>query len=519
MATPEGEELIRPQDSNHFDDEPPWPSTWEEPPLPVRLRDALEHNDFSSIPIASLPVAVPQIAKAAHRSPDELLVESLGFSIMSRNRSQIHSTLDDLYGKEVDVTSIYPLHMAVNYLDGYKTCCNILSRLIVDDYFGSELQEMYVNELGHTVLDSLMMSVLKSHSSTSPGIVDTSYKNTARFAGEEVDICGRWDADSPCVRQLYADGVSTTPITWKHKFCHTSIQAVCHSMVLLSNNFPGRLKDTASGLYVRRCFDCGKKLELLPLHSLVMTTFHLASNGCPGEDLFGALACLLCLLSCGADPESTADVSVAALLQMMGTDSMEVVCDHEEVTPALFAERISGSQATNLWSEEVKVGWVVFCGVLRVGENACAELQEPTILHGYQLQSSESDPHILAETQPNYELRETHHGFHRIPHCLRKRKDLATLWASVQAELLSYRRVDYDMGWISSRFSMEQLKHQLASREPLSVGYAEQNLLQPHCICGSFNVYSRATLSDAMDPNLANIDVWGRATYGVMEEQ
>lgn len=183
--------------------------------------------------------------------------------------------------------------IATSYLDGARTCCNMFG--IVSTYFsGARMTEVYVNELGHTIIDNLLISILKSHSSAKPFVVDQAWKDNPRFCGEEVDICGRWDADSPCVRQQYANGNPTTPIDWKHKFCHTSIQTIRHCLIALFKRAPKRLvRETVSGLYVHRCFDCGVKLQSHVLHSLVITAYHLPSKGCQDEDMFGMLACLL----------------------------------------------------------------------------------------------------------------------------------------------------------------------------------------------------------------------------------
>jgi hypothetical protein len=111
------EEVSHESIGQDFDDEStwlPWPKDWQEPSLPARLRDALEHNDFSSISTTTLPVAIPQIARAAQRSPDELLLESLGFSIMSRNRDQVVSIMDQILERRIDFTSLYPFHIATS---------------------------------------------------------------------------------------------------------------------------------------------------------------------------------------------------------------------------------------------------------------------------------------------------------------------------------------------------------------------------------------------------------------------
>src|ERR1700722_1156823 len=96
--------------------------------------------------------------------------------------------------------------------------------------------------------------------------------------------------------------------SWKHKFCHTSAQTICHCISLITMS-PFRL-NTPSGIFLRHCSECGLKMQLQPLHTLVMTAFQLASCGCPDEDLFGILACLLHILSnTKVDPLERADVS------------------------------------------------------------------------------------------------------------------------------------------------------------------------------------------------------------------
>lgn len=56
-----------------------------------------------------------------------------------------------------------------------------------------------------------------------------------------------------------------------------------------------------------------------------MTAFHLASAGCNGEDLFGAIACLLCLLKCEVDPITESEISAQALFG----EEIDGQCGHE----------------------------------------------------------------------------------------------------------------------------------------------------------------------------------------------
>ncbi|KAF6228030.1 hypothetical protein HO133_007758 [Letharia lupina] len=176
-----------------------------------KLSDNIESNDFSNLSLDGSPIAVDLMARAPRDSPKELLKEALGFSIMSRNVNLVIDLLEEI-GENVDITGLYPLHLAGRYLDGSKTCCNVLDAL---DHPRS-LRKIYVNDLGHPVLDQLMITILKAHTSCLPSVVDVIFKKDKRFEGEDVDICGRWNADSDCVRTLLANGPSGIPFQWKY---------------------------------------------------------------------------------------------------------------------------------------------------------------------------------------------------------------------------------------------------------------------------------------------------------------
>jgi hypothetical protein len=349
-----------------------WSPSEQQASLQTRLRDALEQNDFSPTSATDLPVAIPQILKAAdERLSNEFLIESLGFSIMSRNLDQIRRVYEQLLEKRIDPASLRPFHLATSFLDGSKSCCDVIATL-ANRITGAKVYETYLNEHGHTILDNLMIAIIKSHTSAKPVVMDDNFKDVARFVGEEVDVCGRWDADSACVRQLHVNGGPSIPPSWKHKFCNTSIQAICHCIVRMFEYMPSRpLLETPSGLYIRRCFDhdCSKKLQLQPLHSLVMTAYHLATQGRDSEDLFGVLACALCFIFHGFDPSVRTDISVAALLSPHSV----VECDHEEFTAAGLAEKILAVPALKAWNAKLRTGWAVLTGVLHRCEAAHVE--------------------------------------------------------------------------------------------------------------------------------------------------
>ena len=308
-----------------------WPSTPDCKKFTNRLWENIETNQSRDIELHDLPIATGLVAEAARRLPNKFLQEAFGFSIISRNLYLMAAFLRSC--PDLDITELYPYHLAASYLNGSEDCC-----LVFDFLADFEHGKGSVNELGHTVLDQLMMTILKSHKSCVPGLIDLSLKNNMHFEGEEVDICGRWDADSGYnIRRLSTGGPSNIPFEWKHMFCHTSVQAICHCIGVIFGRAGVADINTPSGLFVRACLHCGRKLQLFPLHTLVLVRFHLSQSGCKDENLFGILACLLRLLSLGANPLRKAAVSVQTLLG--GKDTVR--CDHEELNSIDFLSKVT----------------------------------------------------------------------------------------------------------------------------------------------------------------------------------
>lgn len=196
---------------------------------------------------------------------------------------------------------------------------------------------MLVDDLGHTVIDKLLLVILESHTTTLPSIIDPTNQER-HFPGDELDICGRWDADSDCYRSLLSRGIPAAPPEWKHKFCHTSAKSICE-IIQLENNYIFASMLIDSGLFTRLCTLCGSKLTMSHLHALVITAFHLAQSGMDDEDLFGILACVCQMLTVSANPRSRCDISLE-LLDIKVSDNMDM-CTHEAFTPAELAQRIS----------------------------------------------------------------------------------------------------------------------------------------------------------------------------------
>lgn len=497
---------------------PTWPSSAASREYTEKLRDSLENNDFSNVRIDKLPIAVDHVARAVRHSPKELFEEALGFSIMSRNSDLVSDLLrKNEQGDKYDIDMLYPFHLAVTYLDGSKTCCGILN--LLHERYPRSLRKLYVNELGHTVLDQLMIAILKAHTACLPSVVDVALKEK-RFEGEEVGICGRWDADSDCVRTLLANGNSHIPFEWKHMFCHTSVQTICHCIGIVFGPHWGPDINAPSGLFMRRCLHCGLKLQLLPLHTLVLVGLHLSCSGCKNETLFGILSCLLCLLSNGANPLLKANISVQALL---GSEELED-CSHEEVDPAELAEKVPIG-LTSMWSREIGTGWQVICNVIRRSQ---AEWKDRPLKR--RAASDEGEHVDKFDTYKRYtednmstdeESSQEHHLPTDCPHNVLHRnffggdRSLASLWAAVQTELLTYRRLEEGDECTSPNFNMYTLSEGLISRGKVDMPLVQKKMMKPFCGCGRFPYAIPACplIDDAATYYFSNLDDWNRTTF------
>ena len=522
-----------PEDVNLHDEAswPEWSAFGPSTNLTEKLCDNLESNNFSNIERDELPIAVDQIATAARRSPEELAIEAIGFTIMGRNAELLekHIEKNDI---DLDSSGLYPFHLAISYLDGAKRCCGILECLL--SYRPLSLRKLYVNDLGHTILDQLMIAILKGHTSCFPSVVDVHFKKEKRFAGEDVDICGRWDADSDCIRTLLAKGITGIPFEWKHMFCHTSVQTICHCIGTVFGPKWAPNINAPSGLFVRYCSSCGLKMELLPLHTLVLVGLHLSQSGCTDENLFGILACLLCMLSNGANPLMKAAISLQALL----SDDVGSECDHEELDPAELAERLFFSWAS-MGTDELKTGWQVVCQVLKRSQlewNADPSRRRSAPKDGDydddSDSSSESSQDVMSidseapinssENEISTNEEEESDGKYYCNRCnfdqdhfFGRSKVLASLWASIQTELLTYRRLQEGDRWISPNFDMKALSESLARGDKLDIALVRKKMMKPYCWGGEFPDACLAcpVTEDVAAYFFSNLEDWNRSTF------
>jgi hypothetical protein len=371
-----------------------------------------------------------------------------------------------------------------------------------------------------------MIAIFKSHTSCLPVTVDDAFKKLNQFDGEEVGICGRWDADSPCVRELLAEGKSSIPFSWKHMFCHTSIQTICHCIGTIF--YPRYAPDvnTPSGLFMKTCAHCGMKLHLGPLHTLVLTAFHLARRGCDGENLFGMLACLVCLLVNGANPLQKAHITMEALL---GVDTADH-CTHQDLDPFEFLKKIP-RRLFSTWTENVLLGFEVFSRILQYAQEervrVSLEAQRRRRRSNRNdfsafIEYGDDDDEISVEDYSSDEDSEEiddHYCSHRRPtnfYC--ESEDIGILWASIQTELLTYRQLKTGDPWLSENFNMQFLLNGISSGRGISIPLVNNEMMGPFCICGTFfdtldNAGVCLRVSEVSAYHFSNVEDWDRCAF------
>ncbi len=94
---------------------------------------------------------------------------------------------------------------------------------------------------------------------------------------------------------------------------------------------------------------------------------------------------------------------------------------------------------------------------------------------------------------------------------------LGLLWATIQVELLTYRRIDTGDSWVSHLFSTHALKTWLegGSAEFLTP-LVEREMMRDHSVCGWFHSSSdfpHPVVQEVCTEYFMNMDVHDRATY------
>ncbi|KAJ3543252.1 hypothetical protein NM208_g3667 [Fusarium decemcellulare] len=495
------------------------PSHLEPPPSSFieSLQQSMASNDFTSTPKGDLPLAQDIIAQFLEGDQSPLQLDAWKLAIMAGNVDLIGQLSEDNRGKPPQgIEAIYPFHLAAAFLDGGHICCEIFTTL--SGTLGSSFAFYHnTDNLGHTILDALVVSILRSHTSLHPDAVIYGFNSPNRFPGEEKDICGRWDANTPKVRELFKQGYARIPNKWKHPFCHTAVQAVCHSMITIFASPASPDINTPSGLFVRRCTECGLELKLGPLHALVVTTFYLAELGMPGETLFGALSVLVCLLALGADAFTKANLSVEEILR----SSEPGKCLHRLLSPLELMQAVPAN-VIEAWSDDCRIGWGCFVQTLAYA--VTRGHQQPQARRSMSQQErtgcsmpgwDEFSDDELCDGWCDPELgSEMHRDWLKLP-CTSPR--IGLLWATIQAELLTYRRLREGEPWISENFSMIALKRWLeGDLSDFLTPLVENKMLTQFTRCGWFgqaNDFLCPVAQDVCAEYFMNMDDYTRASY------
>lgn len=516
-------------DQFDVEDESTW-REWNDQPgrdLTSTIIQGLQANAFTTHQAEDVPIAMDQIINTVSGSMNDAKIEAMGFAIMTRNVDALEDLLDRGNFNQEALLAISPFHLAAKFLDGSKACCGVMWQLVSTLFDEASIGINYTDDSGMTVLDTLFMSILRSHSSVSlPNLGTKSFTSGSNLEGVDVDICGRWDADSPCVRALHAAGETTIPKEWKHIFCHTSAQAVCHCLTAIFMELWAPNINALSGLFQTRCRSCGLELKLGPLHSFVVVCFHLARSCRPGETLFGMLACLVCLLTLRADPSLSAEISLPAILGLGETEE----CQHQTLNAAELASAVP-SAVVNAWTPEVKSGWEAIKEVLNhcVGRARTESLSATDLT--FNRSTSTSVEHYYDESGAGdygsaNDDESCPHTIHLMEVDSSKQlvkcgdQHLGIIWAAIQVEMLTYRRLQVGDPWLSPMFDMQDVVEGLrANNGSLLLRLVKnrgEDAFQKFSHCGLFreaDYAGSAMREQACATYFANLDDWKRTTF------
>lgn len=485
-----------PTEPYDMDDEASWPQ-WgaNSTTLSGRMAESLSETDFTSITSQELPMSTSAIIRSVQRSPEQLEADALSFAIIAGNYDTVVRIIERHAGDPpLSDSSPSPFHLAASFMMGSKTCCDMYD-VLLEMHGNASIGLHFRDNKGYTVLDMLFVKILSAHTSAKPIQVSDGFEGQARFPGEERDPCGRWDADSPCVRRLYASGQCRIPQDWKHPFCHTSVQAICHSITAIFSKPQSPSINTRSGLFSRGCQSCRQRLELTPLHSLLLVAFHLAVNGRRGETLFGAIACLSALLVHGADPHQTAEVSK----DLLTGHTVSRRCDHKPANAAQLAENVS-EYVLRACVPGAEPGWRAFVLIL---QHATAVAKKDRSYQAFET-PLQCECKFACFSRGNFSCTDS--------------PFLGTIWAFIQAEFLTYRRIAVDDPWISSHFNIEAVSLWLEGKTGiLETGFQMEGMLKPYSRCGWFMDHWAVLLRPCPDEigteYFINMEDWSRSTF------
>jgi hypothetical protein len=88
------------------------------------------------------------------------------------------------------------------------------------------------------------------------------------------------------------------------------------------------------------------------------------------------------------------------------------------------------------------------------------------------------------------------------------------IWAAVQAELLTYRRLQEHDPWNSQDFDMAILLDNLKSGTGVSIGLVQKSVMKPYCRYGRFqDTFGFVLREEATQDYVSNLDNWNRSAF------
>ena len=160
------------------------------------MQEAITNSSFSLVSADELPIATESISQAVKQDPEQLQVDAWKVAIMAGNLELLVSLADTPLPSGID--DIYPFHLAASFLDGGKTCCGVIT-LLCDAFGDAYFFRHQHDDLGHTVLDTSMIAVLRSHTSVSPEHVSTRFIPPTAFQEKSRTFVGD---GTPCLRSF-----------------------------------------------------------------------------------------------------------------------------------------------------------------------------------------------------------------------------------------------------------------------------------------------------------------------------
>jgi hypothetical protein len=234
--------------------------------------------------------------------------------------------------------------------------------------------------------------------------------------------------------------------------------------------------------------------------------------------MFGALAILVCLLSLGADASLETVMSVEDILGHAEPGK----CYHRPMNPHDLMQTVPHDLVAQ-WSMDCQTGWACVLQVLLLRKSHEAGLGNSQRSGGeseHWFESDESDGASDSGSEEghdcgdvDYDGLSAHTEWLELP-CGNPK--LGLLWATIQVELLTYRRINVGDRWVSGSFSMGALKTWLeGGSSEFCTPLVERGMMQHHSPCGWFPCtdFACPVAEEVCQGYFMNMDIYDRAAF------